>query len=247
MMSSLDRKGSGEKRGLVGTGRVIVALVLAGAAAGGVYYFRPRPAPKPPPPPKTATVEEAREYLAGDDFDRLPMKQRMAWLEDRLEALSEMDEAELRESVEDMDEETRRRIRRNIGRVIFTQMSKSVDDFHELPESQREAFLDEQIDRMQTFRQVARKIRGPRDEQEGASEQQDQAREMQARNEQDSRSETGRDGKKHPRGGMMGLLSLLPADRQARITAYHKALTNRMKERGIEPLGRARGQGGDAR
>ncbi len=245
-MTLVDRRTQKKRRGQTPSGIIIALLVLVVGAGIAAYYLWPRPAPEPPPPAETATMQEAREYLAGDDFDRLPMEQRIEWLEERLQTLAKMDEDELRESLENMDDEARRRIRSSIGPVMFARMRRSVDDFHKLPESQREAFLDQEIDRMQTFREVVRKMRGPRDEREGAPRPEAQARRAPAEQGQGRGGppRAGRDGARRGRGNMMNWLSRVPADRRARIISYRKAITNRMKERGIEPPGRRGGRGG---
>ncbi len=44
--------------------------------------------------------------------------------------------------------------------VMHARMQRDVDAFHKLPESERDAFLDERIDPMERFRQRARRMMG---------------------------------------------------------------------------------------
>ena len=204
-------------------------LVLSGVGAGG-YYLRAEPAPKPPPPARTASVEEAQGYVASDDFERLPMDDRIAWVDQRMQRMAEMDDDEFRQSWETMDEQTRRRIRENLMPVMQARMKRDVDGYHELPESERDAFLDERIDDMERFRKRGRRMLG------GPPGQGSPSPPGQAPGPGNGRGGPGRMG-----GRMMANMAKLPADRRAKMMSFMKAMARRRTERGMPPpFGRPR-------
>ena len=126
-----------------------LALVLGGLGAAA-YYLWPEPAPKPPPA-ATITEVEARNFIAGDDFKRLSVDQRIAWVEEYMQKRSEMGpptSQDFRDSWEKMDDQTRRRFHENMQAVMQERMNREVDTYHKLPPSERTAFLDKRIDEM---------------------------------------------------------------------------------------------------
>jgi hypothetical protein len=121
-----------------------VLLGLGGVGAG-VYYVWPEPAPKPPPP-----VENV-DYAASEDFNRLPMKKRLDWVERQIAKGMEMDDDEFVKFWQDMDRDKRERIQDNMQGVMRERTKRHVDEFHKLPRDQRQAFIDQRIDGMEQF------------------------------------------------------------------------------------------------
>ena len=228
-------------------------LALGGVGVFGYYYFWPEPAPKPPPPVQTATTQAVRDYLASEDFRRLPIDQRIEWLDQQRQAVANMTPEDRRSLWRDTDEQTRRRIAENIGEVMEERMNRDVATYHSLPPSEREAFLDKKIDEMQPFRGRGgfgmgggpgmdggpRGDRGPRPEgQAGPGGQ--------GRRPEGFRGGPGGPGGGPPQGvrgrgggagGPGGRMARMPADRRAEFSVYRRALAKRMAERGLAPPG----------
>lgn len=228
-----------------------VVLGLSGIGVGG-YYLWPEPAPAPPPPP-TATTQEAREYLAGDDFERLPVEQRVAWLDERRKGMEDMSPEQRRELFESMDESTRRRIGETMREAMRVRITKQVETYHSLPPEERKAFLDERIDEMEARGWRGRGFgpprgpsgnrggdRGPRPDRANAARGGN--RSPQAGGSRD-RSRDRRDWQSrfHSRRGGGGPGSRrfnIPADKRAEFRAYRKAMIARRIERGMGSPGR---------
>jgi len=128
---------------------------------------------------------------------------------------------------EDLTEEQRRELGRNMREVVRTAMNERVDAYFNAPEDQKVALLDAQIDQFVAMRQEWEKERqnrpganegepnrGPRDR-EGFQ--------MPSQEERKSRSES-----RNP-------------DQMARQMAYFSAMQQRAKERGIQMPGRGPG------
>ncbi|MBN1344741.1 MAG: hypothetical protein JXQ73_18760 [Phycisphaerae bacterium] len=228
-----DRKSLRKKRGFKAAAIGLCTLFVLGGAGTAGYYLWPEPAPKPPPPVETATTQEAREYLASDDFKRLPVAQRIEWMDQQRQKVDQMDEEERRKLWEDTDEKTRRRIHENMREMMQERMSQDVKTYHSLPESEREAFLDKKIDEMQQFRGRGGPGMGPGPRGGPPPD----------RNGQGQRNRGTRpDGP--PRGGPPGgrgrpgdRMARMPADRRAESLVFMKAMAKRMSERGIRPPG----------
>jgi len=210
---------------------LVVVIVIGGAGMAG-YYLWPEAAPKPPPPIETATTQEARDYLASEDFKRLPADQRNEWMDQHRQRMSQMDEEERRKLFDSMDDDTHRRIRDNMRQVREERMSRDIETYHSLPESQREQFLDEKIDEMQSRRRGGGRMgRGPRGgpppdgNRGGRNAGRDRGR--------------GRAGQGPPRGSRRpgDRMLRMPADKRAEFTVFRKAMAKRMAERGISPPG----------
>ncbi len=254
LMPTIDWKALWDKRGFKATviGAATV-LALSGVGVAG-YYLWPEGAPKPPPPVETATTQEAREYLASDDFKQLPLDQRTEWMGQAMRKVAQMEDEERRNLWRNTDEQTRRRIGENMREMMTERINRDVETYHSLPESEREAFLDKQIDEMQQ-----RWGRGGRGMGRGPRGDRPPRREGQARSgDRGGRPEgyRGRPGDRggRPRGfrgrrgggGPGGRLARMPADKRAQFTVYMKAMAKRRADRGLGrpgPPGRRGGPG----
>jgi hypothetical protein len=129
------------------TGSVCLAIVagLSGIAVGG-YYLWPEPGPKPPPPVETSTVDQNINYAASDDFKRLPMNKRLAWVEAQSRKIGSMDDDEFVKMWRETDKATRDRIANNMREVMRERTKKDADTYFKLPKDQQQAFLDNRLD-----------------------------------------------------------------------------------------------------
>ena len=134
-----------------------VVLGLGGVGTGA-YYLWPEPAPKPPPPTETGTPNDFADYASSEDFNRLPMKKRLDWVEASMVKGIEMDDDEFVKFWKDMDREKRRRIQDNMRDVMRERTKRHVDNYFKLPGEQRKAFIDERIDEMEQWRGKFRRI-----------------------------------------------------------------------------------------
>ncbi len=246
LLPAIDWRELWGKRGFKATVIGLSAVcALAGVGVAG-YYLWPEPAPKPPPPVETATTQEAREYLASDDFKQQPLDQRIEWMGQAWERMSKMDEEERRRLWENMDEQTRDQIRDNMRGMMMERMERNVQTYHSLPASEREEFLDKQIDEMRE-----RWGRGGRGMGRGRRGDRPRRPEGQARSGDRGRRPEGAEGQRGDRGprrggfrgrrtpgGPGGRLARMPADKRAQWLVYRKAMAKRMAERGMGPPGR---------
>jgi len=230
-----------KRRGLRTAGIGLAVVLAVGGMGAAGYYLWPQRAPAPPPPAETASEEEARDYLAGDDFRRLPVDRRLEWVGKRMASMAEKDPEERRKAWESMDEETRRRIHENMREMMTERMNRDVETYHSLPPSEREKFLDERIDEMER-----RRPRGGRMRDGGGrgGPPPGGGRGPGPSGEQGRRPE-GRRGP--PPGGPMGHMARMPADKRAEFMAYGKAMMKRRMERGLGPPGPPGRGGGPGR
>jgi hypothetical protein len=222
----------GPKISLIG----IAAVVLLGAGGVTGYYLWPEPAPKPPPPVATATLDQNAEYAISDDFNRLPMKKRLAWAEDQLKRVLSMDDEEVIRTWKAMGKEKRDRLFRNADAVVQEHVRQNVHKYHELPPSERKAFLDERLDEIDKIDRKLRKAiestEGPRPRSAGgggfaggtAGDWDRMHRERMAAQDAGFRK------------GATKWMVNEPADRRAKAVTYFAALGKRQAERGIERL-----------
>ncbi|MBN1344746.1 MAG: hypothetical protein JXQ73_18785 [Phycisphaerae bacterium] len=217
-------------------------FVLSGVGTAG-YYLWPEPAPKPPPPVQTATTQEARQYLASEDFSRLPIEQRIEWMDQARKKMDQMGEEERRKVWENTDEKTREKIGENMREMFRARMDHDVKTFITLPESEREAFLDKKIDEMQQFRGRGGPPgmgRGPRGDRGGRPPDGEARGGSGDRGQRPEGARGGDRGRRRGGGGPGSWMARMPADKRAEFNVYRKAMGKRMAERGISFGGRGR-------
>ncbi len=135
------RQGRGLKVLLISFGGVI-ALAGAGAVT---YCLWPDPPPKPPPAP-TASIDKHGDYVASGDFNRLPLKQRVDWVEGEMHRAVEMNDDEFVTYWKEMDEAKRDRIRRNLSVVMREIAKRQVTEYFKLSPEERADYIDDRID-----------------------------------------------------------------------------------------------------
>ncbi len=221
---------------------VLIGLVgvagLVGIGTAG-YYLWPEPKPKPPPPIDTATPTENAEYAASDDFKRLPMKQRLAWLDTQMKMIDRMGDDEFRENWEKIDESTRARIRENMDEVMHERGRRQINEYHKLPTSEREAYLDERLDEMNRWGRRTRIMfgsrgrggRGPRGGHRGDRAEAGRRDGAGHPEGQANRRRRGPGGERFREGAHRFMVEQSP-DRRAKTVAYFSAMARRRAERG---------------
>jgi len=244
LMPAIDWKDLWSKRSFRATVIGLAVVVVAGGAGAVGYALWPEPAPKPPPPVETATTQEARDYLASDDFKKLPLDQRSEWMGQQWQKVAEMSEEDRRKVFENTDEKTRDRIRDNMRGMFMERVSRDVTTYHSLPASEREKFLDEKIDEMESrfgrgrgMGRGSRRDRPPRREgqaRSGGRERRPDA--SRGGPGERARGPGGPRGRRGP-GSPGGFMARMPADKRAEFAVYRKALMKRRLERGMGPPG----------
>ena len=146
------------------------------------------------------------KYMASDEFAKLDESTRREYfraLRDNADKLSDQDRDKLRESM---------------GRSMRQQMQARLDEYFELPADQRQAHLDNIIDRMQARRANGMPAPGnpPPDDRPN--------------------------GQRGPRRGftpdrLKRMIENTPPERRAKMAEFMKAMRKRMEERGISGPG----------
>jgi hypothetical protein len=162
LLPVIDWKELMEKKGA----RIALVCIAAVASLGGVavggYYLWPGPTPKPPPPVASSTMGQTIDYAASTDFERLPMNQRLAWIDGQAKKLAQMDDDDFARTWRETDEATRDKIANNLRTVMRERTRRDVDQFFTLPKEQREAFLDKRLDEMKQWDPKMHKLFGGR-------------------------------------------------------------------------------------
>lgn len=232
LMPVLDWKEALAKRGvriaLIATG---VVVGLSGIGVGG-YYLWPEPAPKPPPPDATSTLQDQAEYAATEDFSRLPMRKRVAWVDKQITRANEMNEDEFVQMWKDLGPEKREQIRDNLDDVMEARVNKHADDYIKLPREERDAYLDKRIDEMQGWRKKLRRVFDDRRENR-KNPMNELSPEERARERARRRAHAVRE--------MREFMTEKGGARRAKMMKYFADMGKRRKERGMGPtLGRGR-------
>lgn len=140
---------AGARKWILRAGAPALIALVAGAAA---WWFWLRP-PSAPEPDKAAPVAVAR-YMASDDFARLSEKDRREYFEKARTA--QTNPAAAFRAAEELTQEERDKLFKNVGPMFRRQMEQQVDQYFELPPEQRTAYLDKLIDRMQWMQAIPR-------------------------------------------------------------------------------------------
>jgi len=148
------------KRGMKVVLTGLAVLVGMGGIGVAAYKLWPEPGPKPPPPVASSTMEQSTAYAASEDFKRLPMEKRLAWVEGQAEKLAQMDDEEFARTWMSLDLETRNKVRDNMREVLRKRAERQADDYFRLPPAERKAFLDKQIEEMNQWESKFRKTFG---------------------------------------------------------------------------------------
>jgi len=188
-------------------------VVVAGVGLGLVLTGKP-------PNPEEQDGEEAASYVASNSFKKLPSEDKEAYLKETWENREGKD---WRETWENLDEEQKERLKENVGEFFRERMRQRVDEYFELPEEEREAVLDEIIDKMQGHRKQWEARRGS-DQKPGRDG-----------GPGDGGRGPGRGGRDFTPDRMKSMLENTSPEDRAKFIEFHNDLRERMKERGMEP------------
>lgn len=217
--------------------RTMIAIVAFVVVAGGVTAWAVWPGgPKSAPDPTTMETDEVARYVASKDFGKLPVDQRMAFMEQAREATEAEGGSPMRRffsGMESLSEEQQQRARENMRDVGRAYMDKRLREYSEASPEEKTRMLDEMIDRMQE------RMDRRRDRPEGERRAQRPADNDGERRQRDGDGDGRRRGftperlKRHIEGSD-------PEIRAMRMQ-FMEDLRDRMKERGIDaPWGRGR-------
>lgn len=119
-----------------------VAVLLAGTASFAYYkYSQP---PELPDPGKQKT-EDIAKLMASDKFSKLPEDLKNKYLEN----LSNQDKTrEIFYSAGSMTDDEKKNLRENMRPMFEIAMNKKAKEYFALPPEKRDAFLDNEIDKM---------------------------------------------------------------------------------------------------
>jgi len=122
----------------------VVLVVLAGSAVAAWWYFVPPRLPEP----KHQSADEVVNFVASEDFRKLPEPRRQEYIRKVRKAypgFSLMQKANMRS----LTEEQRHRFHRNFHESRQREMNNRIEKYFKLPVEQRTAYMDEMIDGMQ--------------------------------------------------------------------------------------------------
>lgn len=220
------------KKGLKIAAVALGSLLWLTGVGAGAYYLWPEPAPKPPPPIETSSLAENADYAASEDFNRLPMKKRLDWVEAQMRKMEAMDDDAFIEYMNSMDDAKRRRIHENMREVMRQRIKNHVDEYTKLPDQERTAYLDQRIDEMQRWEQRAHRTFGPRS---------DAARRVPEGVDPEVAAERRRaERRARMAGDMQRFMTEESADRRKKTMDFFSAIQARRSERGV---GRFLGRG----
>ena len=193
----------------------IATLILA--IAGGVWAFNQQENPD-----VVAAREVNKKMAAAFTDENVSSDERMKLME------------ESRKANEKLSEEDRNRVRREAWKSRGQQMEATIDEYLALDnEKDRNAFLDEQIEKWQGMREQWKEAK--------------EKRESEARERGEKPAEGGNRGgwsrpKPGDKEGMMNLqrkrLDNSTPEQRAKFSEYFMALKQRMEDRGMETWGR---------
>lgn len=182
-----------------------ISAVLAGAVWAGLALFQ-----EPTPVAKSVadTPLEVAQYMASEGFSKLSAEQKKEYFH---KAGEKFDMGSYFSVRDQLTEEQRRTLRQNMRPMFHNMMEDRVNKYFELPQEQREAYLDEMIDRMQEMRRNHQANRRNRDANQSGQQRRRGISPERFKNRIEKSS---------------------PEDRAKRVE-FMKAMRERMKKRGI--------------
>ena len=187
-------------------------LVIGGSAVAFLVvpkrWAKPSEAKPVPADPSNPNV-----YIASAEFANKPLGDQMDYIRANREKLD----------------------RESMGRMFQQRMQKTVDEWYALPEDQRDAYLDRQIDQWAQMRQ-----RREQEREERQAEREDGERDEENRDnaeERRQRRERGPWGPQADRGEMRQRIrertEATSPEQRAKMTAFMQAMGRRMAARGM--------------
>jgi hypothetical protein len=134
-----------EHRGRIAGGLAALA-VAAALGGGGWWWFKVRW--KPPPSIFDAPVNNVLGYLATPDFNRLPMRERLKYVQDfigRFKGMSQQDSVVAASFLAGVTGKVREQMTQNVRVLAKDIMAEGAAKYVNLPESERDAFIDQWV------------------------------------------------------------------------------------------------------
>jgi hypothetical protein len=164
----------------------------------------------PPPVSDMASREDAIEVLTGTDFSGMDDSGKDVYAE-RISSLVPLEE--LKRDWSEFSPEQQSRLKKNLKELSEAKYRQELDTYFQLPEKQRTAHLDAEIDSM--IAEAGEKADGSR-----------------TKGRTDGSEEKRRAGRSS--SGVDDWVQTTPAEERARILEYKRALVDRMEQRGIQ-------------
>jgi hypothetical protein len=159
-MKKTEKKNKSPKKLIIGVScslAIIPALVIWLASGSE----------KPPEP--NGDINKNLSYLASDNFTKLPEDKKAEYLQKLRENNTSM--REIRNKARALPEDQRNKLRENMRSAFRTRMRERVKKYFDLKtQEEKDAYLDEAIDRMEEFRK--RRAQAQNDQQHNNNEQQ---------------------------------------------------------------------------
>lgn len=123
---------------------VITAVAVLLASTASFAFYKYLKGPELPDPGKQKT-EDIAKLMASDKFSKLPEDLKGKYLEN----LSNQDKArEIFYSAASMTDDEKKNLRENMRPMFEIAMNKKAKEYFALPQEKRDAFLDNEIDKM---------------------------------------------------------------------------------------------------
>jgi hypothetical protein len=201
-----------------GKKRIIISVVVVvsiGVVAGIIVMQMPG-TPQTARNPELQTTESQLKYLASKEFGALPDVEKSKYVKS-------LDRRELFKNSRKMSAEARRQLRKNVGSVFRTMLKERMDKYSQLStKEEKNAYLDELIDKMASFRKERNKTMSAEDKKKREERRAKRGKRTRSLNRIKNRIENSD-----------------PKERAQR-TEFFIDIRNRMKERGIKPYSRWR-------
>jgi len=127
------------------TGALALALILLGGGAMGVMALIPRT----PPDIAHDPMDEVMDFvLLTDDFNNLPVEERLALIKELIERIKTMsgeDSSALAMFAATIEREMRRQMEENVKRLAVDVMDKFASDYEGVPPEEAGDFMDDKI------------------------------------------------------------------------------------------------------
>ncbi len=229
-----------------------IALALAVLAGGvfGVLALIPRPIPNIAQDP----MDDVMGYvLLTDDFNNLPIDQRLAIVKDLIERVRTMsgeDSAMLAMFAATIEREMRRQMEENIKRLAVDVMDKYAKDYESVPAESAGAFLD---DKIVEFTRMMEEISGESGRLPESPEERLAALRSQAKRDQDFARENAPTQMNQERvGNLIGFLrkdadQVAGPEQRGRVTKFMRDVTRHLRGQDVstgKPLRNAPSSGG---
>lgn len=199
---------------------VVQVLLLAGGAAGAYWWLAP-----PPVDPQVAEVRQLFAQAAREETSSSPEQRQQLW-------------QTAREKMEELSDEQRQQVFEGpggVGEIFRQRLDQQVETYFSLPPEKRQAFLDEQIDRMEQRRREFEAARQQRQQtasagtgggsNSGQAQPGDRSRRVRSPVRDVERSMNRRRRR----------LDRTDAETRAKRSEYFAALRKRREERGLPP------------